>query len=466
MQQNSAKRASIYLGVFMAIVLLAGTLLPLIRQSESQILPDPTETPLPTFPPPPSDLSTIRFDKAYLHPSGIFSIGQPDGWTASPPNKGPSIAQVNLINDSMLAVVDSYIEAVPVTAAELSAHFTEQAIAASWSNFTTWQESSRSTDENGRLTIDFSVTLTGRTYVARQVAWTDGTWIYVVRVLVPENVTDLLRYLLDNFSQSLQPQLEFQGTSLDWDGYYDPTTSHIIRYPSTWTLTDSAPGRPASISSASGETLRVESRAGASVADEAAARAWVEGSASGVTVLSAVPVTRELGQGFSVAYSTTSVDGGKTSGLAVLLNGPDGTLHIANLQFPAADVDLNNLGTPAAEATAEPAAVGNEEHAQLAQVMSTFNVIAPLNLSAQSLPPTPTPLPSLTPTNVPTEAAATEAATAEVIEATVTEESTAEVIEATEAATMEAAEVAATAPAAEPTDEATPEVTAEATMMQ
>ena len=39
----------------------------------------------------------------------------------------------------------------------------------------------------------------------------------------------------------------------------------------------------------------------------------------------------------------TTVDGSQESGLAVLLNGPDGTLHVANLLFPASDVDLNNL---------------------------------------------------------------------------------------------------------------------------
>jgi hypothetical protein len=464
MQSNSAKRASIYLGVFMAVVLIAGIFLPLIRQNEAAIVPEPSETPLPTFPAPPADLTTINFDKVYLHPSGVFSIGQPDGWTASPPNKGPTIAQVNLINNDMLAVVDSYIEATPVSEAELSAHFTEQAIASSWSNFTTWQESSRSTDADGRLTIDFSVTLTGRTYVARQLAWTDGTWIYVVRVLVPENATDLLRYLLDNFAATLAPQTQFQGTPLDWDGYYDPITSHIIRYPSTWILADSAPGRPASITSADGETLRVESRAGTSVADEAAATAWVEGTASGINVTSVVPVTRLLGQGFSVAYTSATVDGGKTSGLAVLLNGPDGTLHIANLQFPASDVDLNTisarLAEPAAEATPEATAeaAGNPEYAQLTQVMETFYVIEPLNLSAQSLPPTPTPLPSLTPTNVPATAEVTAEATVESTEAAV----------ATEAATVEATPAPAATEAAtiEATDEATPEVTPEATSMQ
>src|SRR3954454_1545512 len=204
---SNAKRASIYLGVFMAVVVITGVFAPLINQRASTTTTDttaPTETVVPTFPPPPSNLNSISFDKVFLHPSGIFSIGQPDGWNASDPNKGATIAQVNLINNDMLAVVDSYVDATPLTPDKLSAYFSESVINASWSNFSQWSETNRVMDGD-RLIIDFNVTLTGRTYVARQVVWTDGTWLYVVRVLVPENATDLLRYLLENFVKTLQP---------------------------------------------------------------------------------------------------------------------------------------------------------------------------------------------------------------------------------------------------------------------
>jgi hypothetical protein len=442
---NSARRASIYLGVFMAIVLLAGVFLPLLQQNTTtQDVPEATDTPLPTFPPPPSDLTTITFDQLYLHPSGIFAIGQPDGWTASEPSRGTTIAQVNLVNEASLAVVDSYIEAPlsPIAAEELSDHFNESAINSSWANFTTWTESNRAF-ENDQLVIDFTVTLQGRTYVARQRAWTDGDWIYVVRVLVPENATELLRYLLDNFVASLHPMTEFKGMPLNWSAYYDPEVSHIIRYPQEWAVTDSAPGRPTSITSTDGILLRVESRATTPIADEAAATTFVEGTRSGISVVSVEPVERGLGSGFSVAYSYTTVDGSQESGWAVLLNGPDGTLHVANLLFPASDVDLNNLPEDevapesTAEATSEPTVIANigSAYSPLAQVMESFYVIEPLNLSAQSLPATATPLPTLAPT------------------VAITSEATAEVTEAASDAT----------PEVEMTVEATPDTTSEAT---
>ena len=179
---SNAKRASIYLGVFMAVVMIAGVFAPLIRQDTLNTTNPtaPTETTVATFPPPPSNLNSITFDKVYLHPSGIFSIGQPDGWNASQPNKGSTIAQVNLINNDMLAVVDSYVDATPLTTDELSAYFSESVINSSWSNFSQWTETNRVVQDN-HLIIDFNVTLTGRTYVARQTVWTDGTWVYVVR---------------------------------------------------------------------------------------------------------------------------------------------------------------------------------------------------------------------------------------------------------------------------------------------
>ena len=415
---DNAKRASLYLGIFLAVVMIGGIFLPLIRNNTptTQDVPEPTATPLPTFPPPPADLTTIAFDKYYLHPSGIFAIAQPDGWTASEPSRGTTIAQVNLVNNATLAVVDSYIEdpATPLTADQLSDHFSESAINSSWANFTTWTESSRRL-EGERLILDFTVTLQGRTYVARQQAWTDGDWVYVVRVLVPENATELLRYLLDNFVASLRPMTIFQGTPLNWSAYYDPNANHIIRYPQEWAVTDSAPGRPTSISSNDGILLRVEARAGAAVADEAAARAFVEGTRSGVSVTSVQPVERGTAQGFSVAYGYTTVDGSRESGLAVLLNTADETLHIANLLFPTSDIDLNTVsaGEPAPEATAEPSS--SDAYLPLAQAMGTFTVIEPISLSEASLPATATPMPTVAPTSEATTEATTEA-TSEVVD--------------------------------------------------
>lgn len=385
MNTSGARRASIILGVFMAIVLIGSALLPLLRQEAAGTTGQtitPTDVPIPTFPAP-ADPASISFDAKYLHPTGIFEIAQPTGFAVSEPNTQPSLAQVNMINNPAQSVIDAYVEqpSGPITLEELDSHFDETKLNASWARFTNWTESARRIEDD-RLIIDFSVVLNRQSYVARQYAWTDGEWIYTVRVLTPDNATETLRYLLDGVSESLTPLKQFAGTPFSWSAYYDAASGHIIRYPEMWTVSDSAEGRIASITGPEGQALRVENRADAQVADEAAARAWVEAERAGATILSVEPVERGGAAGFSVAYAFTNADGEAQSGLAVLLNGADGALHAANLRFPGAQVDLNAVSSqvtaaaPQAEATAEPDAV-EDPNAYLAGVMRTFTLIEP-----------------------------------------------------------------------------------------
>jgi hypothetical protein len=217
--------------------------------------------------------------------------------------------------------------------------------------------------------MDFALTAQGQQYVSRQLAWTDGEWLYSVRVVTPDNATDALRHVLNGVAGSLTPIKAFASTPFGWSAYHDPLSNHIVRFPSAWTVADSAAGRPASISGPNSVALRVEAQAGASVADAAAARAWVEAARPGASVLNVVPVSREGGDGFAVAYRFTNADGEAQSALAVLLNGTDGALHSANLRFLGDGVDL----------TTEE---GRAAQPELAQVMDTFLVLPPLAATA------------------------------------------------------------------------------------
>jgi hypothetical protein len=149
----------------------------------------------------------------------------------------------------------------------------------------------------------------------------------------------------------------------------------------------------------------------------------------------------------------------------VLLNGEDGTLHAANLRFPAEAIDLHDIdfvlisddqelpeapseATPEATSEATPEATAEATpdpllvYYDLALSMSTFRLMPPLSLSPASLPLlTPTPLPTALPLEVTAEA--TPEATSEPAS---TEDATAEV-EATEAV-----EDVETDEAAEPTE--------------
>ncbi len=455
---NHAKRASIILGVFMAVVLVGSTFLQLLNPNATtpQNVP-PTQRIDPTFPPP-LDTAGITYDQLYLHPSGIFAVAQPTGFTASNPSSQPNIAQINMVNNEALSVIDAFVQdpGSPVSADDLDGYFTEAILNQSWANFQNWSETTRRSDGDN-LVIDFTVRFSNQDFVARQIARTDGEWIYVTRVLAPANATNFLITVLENVSNSMQPFKQFAGQPFNWNIYLDPTTNLAIRHPQSWVVTNSAPGRPASIAGSNGENLRVETANGNLLNDEAAEN-WVLAARPNATILS-------VAQGdpgtYKVAYAYTTADGDPLSGLAMLINGENDQLHTANLRFVGENIDLNTFtpgaaaveaeATPEAETTPEaevtPEAVDPDTayYESLAVIMSSFGLMPQLNLSSDSLPPTATPIPTQA------VAPAAEATAESTVEATAEPEAE---------ATPAAAEVTEEAPAEatpEPTEEATPE---------
>lgn len=379
MQQQTAKRLTAIFGIMMAVVMGLSVILPSLGQNTAQtVQTQPTAVPIPTFAPPIAN-NLIAFDNTYLHPTGIFAVAQPSGWVQAEPTNTIDNARVTFTNPQALSVIqvdvqkpstiDSDGDGVndPLTLDNVDAQFTSTTLASSWSRYSTWEEAGQRKRENDKLTMDFELTLNNQVYVARQTAWTDGDWIYSVRVVTPENATDQLLYLLDNVSASLAPSKENAALPFDWNAHIDSVDKHIIRFPPSWILTDSAPGLPASITNGSNVALRVESDGG-TVADEDAARAWVETVRPNATVLSVQPVTRDNNSGFSVAYSFKNVDGESQSGLALLLNDAE-KLHVANLQFPGADVDLNNAET-------------QPSYADYVSVLNSFKVVSDITLPA------------------------------------------------------------------------------------
>ena len=416
MQSNNSKRASIILGGFMIFVLLMGAVVPMFRnQTASTSNAQPTPVPTATFPAPIANLQTVAFDKLYLHPSGLFAVAQPTGWEPSGPVTEANRAAITMVNNDQLSIIEVSVERSepPITSLdELDARFDSNYLEASWANYGDWSEAARRV-ENEKLLIDFNLSLNRQTYVARQLSWYDADgWIYNVRVVAPSNATDELVYILSGLVESVRPFKQFAGTPFEWTSFYDQLAHHVIRYPAAWSLTDSVFGGPTSITGTNGEALRLDTEGGTNVADEDAASAWLMAQRPSATVLSVQSVERSEASGFAVAYSFRTVDGEPYSGLAVLLNAADESLHSANLSFPGADIDLNAGGAPAEatpEATVDPLApVEPDADAIYAEMMSTFTILPALPLAQAA--PTPTPLPAPVQETTP-EAEATEAAT-------------------------------------------------------
>jgi hypothetical protein len=384
MNQSATRRLTVILAVIMIVAIGSSAILPLFTNNDASLqnTPAPTATQIATFPPPPQNFDAIKFDQDYLHPSGLFSVGQPTGYTATQPEQSFDGAEISMNNGDLQSVIQVSVRqpATPIkTLDEINALFTTASLNQSWSNYRSSRELSRR-KEGDRLYIDFELkNFQQQTFAARQASWTDGEWVYSLRVVTPENATDFLKFMVDKVAASIKPNKIFVGTPSDWKAYFDQPTSMIIRYPSAWTLADSAPGRPASIQ-ADNAILRVETLAGKTVADEAAAKAWLAADRPGATVVSVKPVERAGQKGFALAYTYKTLDGDTQSGLALLLNDAN-AVQVANLRMFVPDADLN---TDAAK----------DKFGDFVKVMNSFQKLQGVNVPP---PPTPTPLPTLTP---------------------------------------------------------------------
>lgn len=402
MDNQSARRASMILGGVMIAALLFSAIAPLFTQNAvAELTPQPTDAPTATLPAVVTDFSGITFDQDYLHPSGLFSIAQPSGWTPGQQTTKPDGVEITMNNGDLLSVIQVATQINPAPIADVDALdglYTTATLNGSWSNYRrdpqtnlNYRETAR-VREGDKLTIDFELQNNRQqTFVARQVAWWDTEWVYSIRVVTPNNQIELLKYLMDNLTTRFKPNRVFAGTPADWNAYFDPTNSAIIRFPAAWTLTDSAPGRPASINSANG-VLRVQSQAVSAAVDEAAARSWVTSNVPNASVTSVNPVARGDAAGFSVAYTYTDSDSNPNSGLALLLNGAENTLYSANLRLFEANVDLNNDAAQVA-------------HAEIMQILNSFQLLSGVNVPLPTAtatftlpPPSATPEASATPT--------------------------------------------------------------------
>ncbi len=407
MNQSGAKRATILLGIIMIIAIGSSAILPLFtrNQGQAQPTPAPTDIPAPTFPPPVEDFSAIVLDRDILDRTGLFVMAQPTGWEPltpliNPANPTPGTPEISLNNGALTSIIQAVLQPASgiTTLEQVDAIYTQEFLRQSWNAYSSWRELKRE-QADGRHIMDFELkNRRQQTFIARQVSWLDENWVYRLRVITPENQPALLKYLVDNLPPTVRANPALAGTPADWASYYDASTQAIIRFPASWSVTDSALGRPASLSGGGAE-VRIEVLPGRSAADEAAARAWVAAAHPGAEVAQAQPVTRGEVQGFALAYTFATPDGDRRSGLAVLLNAAE-ALYTADLRLDRANVNLLSDE-------------GRAAYPDAAQVMDTFTILTGVNIPTPTFTPTPTVLatntlpPTATATPVPPTATAT-----------------------------------------------------------
>lgn len=353
------QRFSLFLGITLSAALGLSLIIPLFQQTPSTSAnPTPlaTERPEPTVPAPIADVSSITFDRTYFHPSGLFVASIPSGFSVSTETNSTGEAQATLRNPQQLSVIEMRIlrptSDNPVSSVEdLDSFFNNAWLSASWSQYTSWDETNRVTTGD-RLVMDFNLVRSRQDYIARQTAFTDGTWVYSVRVVTPSNAASNLRFLLDEQLARFDVVDRFVGAPIEWNAYYDAQADYIVRYPGDWVLEDSAPGQPISIT-ADNAALRIETFADRlPITSDLMARAFIINATEGLEIQSIQEIERAGLSGYSVSYVRQTLDGAPQSGLYNLLNGPNRTLYVANLLVTEeGSVDLNTVNEESTDVT-------------------------------------------------------------------------------------------------------------------
>lgn len=351
-KKRGIQKLEFYFAAFMAFLMISSLILPSIARNVTQnqqvaqaLTPVPTATTVPpTFPAPVTDFSSIAFDTNYLHPSGLFYVDVPTGWTVSNNVNNTRQAQVSFNNPERVSVIELYVErpsTLVTTPEEVSGLYTSGTLAGSWNRYDSWREAGERRYVDDSVVIDFVLSRDGQDYFAQHTAWTDGNLVYVVRVVTPSNARDLMFWLSETMPTKFHVYEQYISTPLGWTGNYNQTTSTFIRYPNTWRILDGGGDKPLTVGLDDDTAVIVTTQAG-QVAGETGAREFVGGLRRNLEVVSVKEVTRGDVSGFSVAYKFFTPDGEERNGLAVLLNGTDNTLHTAVGQVNGGGVDLNS----------------------------------------------------------------------------------------------------------------------------
>lgn len=343
MDRTFQKRVTVIFGFLLAGTMAISLILPLLTQSTglnnlTATTQPPTATPLPDI----QDVSQISFDETWLHPSGLFTVGIPTDWAVANSYANYNEAQVSIEHTPSTSITEVRVLAPDITieaVEDLDNVFTTAWLESSWRSYSNWEETNRFIEGDYHI-MSFNLQLNNQNFIARQKAWFDDNWVYIVRVITPEIGSEMLRYVLDGVSTSLEPNLQFADTPISWSSYFDDTTGHIIRYPQEFSVTDAAEGAPASITG-DNISMRVETVAG-NIADESAAQEWVTSWNSSAEIQTVESVESDRYMGYLVSYSLTTLDGESQAGLVMLLNGINEQVHVANMLVDNESNDLLN----------------------------------------------------------------------------------------------------------------------------
>lgn len=346
---KTTKTLTYVIGIIMTIAMVGSLILPMLTPNIGQADIDaesarPTPLPEPTLPAPP-DTSAIDFDSQYLHDSGLFTLGAPTGWIPSAGSNTPDELRASLTNSAALSVIEARISKNHAGVADpeaLSVFLDKTWLSYTWSGYSSWDETGRKITGDGIVQIDFNLSRGRSRMIARQESWLENGEIYTVRVVTAENASRELKFIMQGVVDTIERLPLYADAPFGWTAYFDNIDKHILRFPSDWEVSDAAEGLPATI--VGDNATLVVATVDVAVASEDEAIGWIQNWRSGVQALSVEAVEVDGATGFKVSYRISTLDGATESGMAIMLNGTDNRLHVANLRLSSIDDDLLTAG--------------------------------------------------------------------------------------------------------------------------
>lgn len=361
--------------------------------------PEPTSLIAPT---PESGIPQITALDPHLNSTGLFQFFQPgDDWYLERDdyNSDYRRASTVYISPSRLSVIHVFVEigtSYPTLQAVSDNVFTDVYFASEWGQYKSWRYTKREVTDS-LITIEFALEDDRNEllkYIARQISWLEGSWLYTIRIVVPNNNPVLLDRLFELTAPTL---IGYQNIGvfplLGWQQFSDQSQRMMIKLQEVWTQTSGSPGRPITYQGATlteGYQVTIQRIPGQPLASLEAAQTWLSNFREGISIIEGRPTVQAFAQGYWFSYTYQTIEGDPMSAAAALLNDPEGNLYVAELRAPERDVNFL-----AADLT--------EQHLIGQQIIQSFTVLAPFGYSI--VPGTP--VQSIAPSEVPTQDAVT-----------------------------------------------------------
>ncbi|MFP4322601.1 MAG: hypothetical protein ACLFTK_09120 [Anaerolineales bacterium] len=335
-------------GILVFIFVVTLFAVPTTQTITDDPLAQPFDTPAPTEfrPPTPNpDGPNLNFANTIVQNNGWFQITAPVDYRVQTNTVDASIpqARVELRADQRLSVIDILMQfgVNYPSHEELAEQFFQDAYFISvWRDYERFTETSRSVGES--IVIDFELTTDQVDYLGRQIAWLDGDWLHMIRIVTPENNPALRDALAEGLPPSMISYPTQRGSELSWRSYDDQQQGFLIRHPG-WQEVSGGPGSPVILeSTAPSARMLLRQFDGVSLASVDEAERFVRETLEpeAVALGAQITGTGQATDGYLVSYETRDNDGNLISGLASLLNKPTGDLAVADVQYNEPNVDL------------------------------------------------------------------------------------------------------------------------------